>query len=83
MIGSVGGPGGRFFGRLPESSRRMTMATATTTGMIFRIKAMAPMEVVLSPGAIDNTTGMENNGQYKIRGQKKKKKEEEDMSRIS
>lgn len=32
MIGSVGGPGGRFLGLLPESKSLITMPTATKTG---------------------------------------------------
>lgn len=40
MMGSVGGPGGRCFGRLPESRSRMTIATPTTMGRTLRIKAM-------------------------------------------
>jgi hypothetical protein len=41
MMGSVGGPGGRFLGRLPDSNSRMTIAAATTTGkMLIRSTAM-------------------------------------------
>jgi hypothetical protein len=41
MMGSVGGPGGRFLGRLPDSNSRMMIAAATTTGkMLRRNKAM-------------------------------------------
>ncbi len=40
MMGSVGGPGGRFLGRRPESSSLMTIATATTTGSTLNSKAI-------------------------------------------
>jgi hypothetical protein len=41
MIGSVGGPGGRFFGLLPESKSLKTIATATKTGNAVVSRVMA------------------------------------------
>ena len=40
MMGSVGGPGGRFLGRLPESNSLIIIATATTTGSAFKSKTI-------------------------------------------